>query len=592
MNEAKWEAVSGRDASPKLSFRQFLFGVARRVKSRFALILSGLLMALFEPLSLFSLGPFLSFAFDTESIRDHFLYLLAVEYGFVATESEFFIGFGVFTIFSLVTLNALILFHSWASARFCYGVGVAVSAEILTAHLSSRNSSFPNLQPNSVVKNVMAETTRAVEWFIQPAVQAVFRSFSLLLMSLALLIYSPTVAPFVFLTVTGVYALIYFLLSDWLRILGERVSDLIREKQAVVSNVAFHRDDLLSLDLTDRVLSDFWRIADDDAALKAKSALFSFLPKLVIEGVCLALVCLLVLLFTDLSSKESVITLDVAAVFGLFVYRALPAAQGIYYGVSRARFNLKACQELFDSLVLYNKLTGSPRGNTVEMAPTDEAQSKSSGVVDFEVSSITYSVPGPEMKALLTNLSFRGSGSFITAITGPSGSGKTTLLRLLAGIEKPDFGEIKIIGAENSLSRSDLSVVFQAPTVFDGSVGFNIALESIDGIDDSERDFVAKLLQMVELNHGGLNDLSLVIGRGGRELSGGEAQRLCLARALYRKPKILLLDEATSALDEALEGRLMSHLKEYVQENRIKVYMIAHRRSAINFADDRLDISK
>ena len=243
---------------------------------------------------MFSLAPFLSFAFDPKSIEEHVLFLLAAENGWEPTPSEFFVYFGFTTIFCLISLNSVILFHAWATARFSYGVGVNIAYQVLEGHMKSPRSSYDHLQPNNVLKNVMAESIRSVEWFIQPTIQAFFRFLSLMLMSAALLFYSPVLGSLLLLVVLFMYFSIYRVLRGWLVSLGEKVVNLITRRQHLVSTIAFHSDELRSLRASPLFLDRQHAIADQDASLKARSALFSFMPKLLVEGGALAGVCALV----------------------------------------------------------------------------------------------------------------------------------------------------------------------------------------------------------------------------------------------------------------------------------------------------------
>ena len=163
-------------------------------------------------------------------------------------------------------------------------------------------------------------------------------------------------------------------------------------------------------------------------------------------------------------------------------------------------------------------------------------------------------VPGREKKQILFDMNLVGTHSLMTAITGPSGSGKSTLLRIMGGIEPCASGMLVITGPSiSSNSRCDVANVFQSPSVFDDSLWFNVTLSDWNEVDSDKLAFAEQVLRLVELDRSGFRELTENIGKGGRELSGGEAQRLCIARALYSKPRILLLDEATSALDEALK---------------------------------------
>ncbi|MGZ4709233.1 MAG: ABC transporter ATP-binding protein [Acidimicrobiales bacterium] len=131
----------------------------------------------------------------------------------------------------------------------------------------------------------------------------------------------------------------------------------------------------------------------------------------------------------------------------------------------------------------------------------------------------------------------------VTVIAGPSGSGKSTLLRLCNRLEVPTSGVVRYLGRDvASLDPLDhrrrVGMVFQQPTLFAGTVRDNLHVASPGASDDE----LGAVLERVSLDRGFLE-------RTGDDLSGGEAQRACIARALLTEPEVLLMDEATSALD-------------------------------------------
>ncbi|MPZ88713.1 MAG: ATP-binding cassette domain-containing protein [Nitriliruptorales bacterium] len=133
----------------------------------------------------------------------------------------------------------------------------------------------------------------------------------------------------------------------------------------------------------------------------------------------------------------------------------------------------------------------------------------------------------------------------ITVVAGPSGAGKTTLLRLCNRLEVPSAGSVRYrghdIAAVNPLwLRRRVGMVFQQPTLFGGTVRDNLAVARPDGEDSHYR----RALRQAALDPG-------MLARAAASLSGGEAQRACLARTLVTEPQVLLLDEPTAALDAA-----------------------------------------
>ncbi len=168
-----------------------------------------------------------------------------------------------------------------------------------------------------------------------------------------------------------------------------------------------------------------------------------------------------------------------------------------------------------------------------------------------------------------------------TVIIGPSGSGKSSLLRLLNRLDVVDSGTVVFDGVdvasmETRSLRRRVGMVFQRPTVFDGTATDNLRVAD-PALDDGG---VAALLERVGLD-------ADFAGRDARTLSGGEAQRLCLARTLATEPSVLLLDEPTSALD-ADSVHVIEHLvRDFVDAGNTAVW-VSHDRSQVRRVADHL----
>jgi ABC-type multidrug transport system fused ATPase/permease subunit len=138
----------------------------------------------------------------------------------------------------------------------------------------------------------------------------------------------------------------------------------------------------------------------------------------------------------------------------------------------------------------------------------------------------------------------------VTGIVGPSGAGKTSLLRCLNRLEEPDSGSIALDGVDIATLdpielRRRVGMIFQTPALFEGGVRANL----VYGLDAVTEDELAAALEAASLDRAFLD-------RDSSALSVGQAQRVCIARALVRKPEVLLMDEPTSALDRDASARI------------------------------------
>lgn len=229
---------------------------------------------------------------------------------------------------------------------------------------------------------------------------------------------------------------------------------------------------------------------------------------------------------------------------------------------------------------------------------------------DEEGKNIQYISTIPPYDIKITNMSFRYAGSekYIfknldlvipyrktTAIVGASGSGKTTLLKLLMKFYEPNEGKIEIgsinlKNISNRILRENSGVVMQDGYIFNDSIANNIAIgeENINTKKLIEAVTVANIKKFIEEETPlGYNTR---IGNEGIGISGGQKQRLLIARAIYKSPNILLFDEATSSLDANNEKAIMEKLEQFLKDRT--AIIIAHRLSTVKKADNIIVLDK
>ena len=190
----------------------------------------------------------------------------------------------------------------------------------------------------------------------------------------------------------------------------------------------------------------------------------------------------------------------------------------------------------------------------------------------------------------LDGISFSVKQGETIAFVGPSGAGKSTLVKLLVGLYRPQQGTIlynQIDGNELNFDelRNQIGFVTQDTQLFAGSIRENLSFVAPDASDDAMREALQKASCNNILSKGD-KGLDTMIGEGGLKLSGGEKQRLSIARALLRHPHLLIFDEATSSLDSITEEEITSTIRQLSSEKEQITVMIAHRLSTIMHADN------
>jgi len=210
------------------------------------------------------------------------------------------------------------------------------------------------------------------------------------------------------------------------------------------------------------------------------------------------------------------------------------------------------------------------------------------------IKDLSFRYEGPHSAYVLRNLDLEIPENKVTAIVGTSGSGKTTLIKLLLGYYPPTEGEIQIGDQKlRNLSpnkwRQRCGVVLQNGYLFSDSIARNIALGE-NFIDTKKLAYSARLANISDFIESLPLGYNTKIGQEGQSLSGGEKQRILIARAIYKNPDFLFLDEGTSSLDANNERVIMQNLFEFYKSRTVVV--VAHRLSTVKDADQIVVLDK
>tara|TARA_Y100000310_G_C20679789_1_gene815218 strand:+ start:735 stop:2537 length:1803 start_codon:yes stop_codon:yes gene_type:complete len=290
----------------------------------------------------------------------------------------------------------------------------------------------------------------------------------------------------------------------------------------------------------------------------------------------------LVLLFPLLKLLEGELTIGTLA----FIYTAYFNLMGPLYGFVHGIRRFYVAMGEVDSLFEYDKIK-----NGIEDSPTAKKLKIRKGQIEFENVEFTYD--GKNNKAV-HDLSLKIKPNEKVALVGHSGCGKTTLVKLLYRFYDTSSGSIKIDGKniksfkQESL-RSELSIVPQEAILFDDTIYNNIAFSN----PSASREKVLKAIKFAQLDKL-IAELpkkeKTIVGERGVKLSGGEKQRVSIARAILADRKVLVLDEATSALDSETEFEIQKDLAKLMR-GRTSI-IIAHRLSTIMNADKIVVLDK
>ena len=326
----------------------------------------------------------------------------------------------------------------------------------------------------------------------------------------------------------------------------------------------------------------FGKDINDFTIAAYKSNTINEIPRYLIEVVFVFI--LLLIIFTNMSNNndfQKIIPL--LAVYLAAGFRILP-------GVVKLSGYLQTIQSLKPSLdLLYKEFNDTERYNEKrENIINDNINFNNDIVLD----KLSF---GFGKKSIFKDLNLNIKNKSVTGIIGDSGSGKSTLVNLLLGFLKPDKGCIKInnIDIKNFIFKwqSNIGYVSQNIFLLDSTLKENIAFGiNQEKINIEQLNKVIKSTHLEQFVKNLDNGLNTKIGEKGSWISGGQTQRIAIARELYRNPSILILDEATTGLDEMTEEKILKKIIEL--KNEITIIIVSHNKNTLKICDQIINLDK
>ena len=267
---------------------------------------------------------------------------------------------------------------------------------------------------------------------------------------------------------------------------------------------------------------------------------------------------------------------EIFVILGVFAFasvRLLPNLIAVVRSYQSIKFNYPAIDNVYSEL-------GKGLNLNQKFKRIDEINR-----INFQ--NVSFKYPNTS-KDVLKNVNFLFKKGDKIGITGETGSGKTTLINLISGLLKPAKGKIGI----NTINEIDfdkyklnIGYVSQSVYLSDDSIYFNISLNENNSKKD--RDRIKRLLGILNLNKFKKSS-KLSIGERGSKISGGQIQRIGIARALFQKPSMLILDEATSALDEKTERKILKYIFENFKESII--IFCTHKKKLLRYCNKVINV--
>lgn len=539
---------------------------------------------LLQGLSIISLGPFILLITDFERATENYFMKFLYEYMKFSDNQNFIFFYGIIVILLIIISNIFFLYANLLLTRFGFNYGESLQRRLFDFYLKRSINDFIKLNSSEMIAKIYFQTYRISNTIVVPILDL----FSKLFISIVIILIMCLMINFIFLSLLIfilliLYLIIYFITKNKLFKTDQILTNLEKKKYKILGDSLRGINIIKIFKKENLFLNIFNKLTYPVANNRAIQRVIASSPKFIIEMIVFVIFILIMMLFIN-SGDKIIEVAPIASVLFYSIYKLIPYVQGIFYDFVNIRGNLSSIKDLKEEL----------SNSDYELINNH---------LDFKFNNINtknikienlFFVYGDKFK--IDNINFELQKKSLNFIFGKSGSGKSTLAKLLVGLYKNYQGNIyyedinrKNISDEKFFSK--ITFVDQNTFLFDESILFNITFENdFDKINKEHYQNVIKICQLDRFISKQQFEHNTLVGENGVKISGGEKQRIGLARAIYKMPEFLILDEATNSLDLNTEKRIF----DYIRSNKEKCtcVIITHNINLLNFSDKIVNIDK
>lgn len=557
-------------------FKKLFFLLTTKERKKFRLLLALIfLVALLDIIGIASIMPFITVLTNPDLINSNFILNQIFEFSKIFGVKNnyhffFLLGFSVFFLLVLSLLTkGITLYYQY---HFIYHLEKNLGKRLLESYLNQQYSWFLNQHSANLGKNILSEIQMIISTAIRPTIELISKGLIVILIISLLLVVDFKLTLLATLTLGSSYMIFFLILKKYLNKIGEKRLKSNELRFVVTDEVFGAIKEVKLAGLEKLFINLFVQSAQNYAKSLTSFQTISQVPRFFLEGIVFGGLLLIVLFLMERSNNF----INIIPILSLYIfagYRLMPALQQIYFSVSNIKFAQPSIEKLFfeENLHAHTK--------------PHKDQEKLFFSKSIRLKNINYTYPNSSNKSLI-NINLSIPAKSIIGITGATGSGKSTLVDIFSGLLKAQKGSLivdeKEIMEENLRSwQNSIGYVTQNIFLFDDSIAANIAFtQDPDNIDEQK---VKEVSKIANLHNFVFNELpekyQTRVGERGVRLSGGQLQRIGIARAMYNKPSVLILDEATSALDVHTERLVMDSINNI--REKITIIIIAHRLNTL-----------
>ena len=562
-----------RGVQPKNGFKIFIFVV---------------FMALFEVAGIASIMPFIGFLGNSDDFIDNTFVITLTELSPFKNDIFYISAAQTLGTFSLLIITTTLLIRSYTTYKlniFIENTRHMLSTGLMEDYLNVSYKYIINSNSSLVSKAILSEVDQYIAQVFRPLILMGAYTIVALFILFFLILYNWQITLFVFIVFGLSYTIVYKLIKNLLYKLGMQSVSTNESRFSIASEVTSGIKAVKIFGSEDFFNNAYYKASKNFAKAQAGKQSATVLPNDFIEflvfGGTIISILIYILYFSSGNSDQINNIFAPLTVFALAAYRLKPALFNIFVGITSIQFGNAILTSLTNltTALKSNKVNAFKRQDPIKFA-------------SVKIKNLTFRYNN-SLQPVLNNLELEIKKGDFLGIIGHSGSGKSTLVDILIGLLEPESAVRTIDGLETDANnrnwRSLFGYVPQDIYILDENFYSNVAFgEEKNEIDRDRVIDSCKKANLHDFITSGKNGYDASLGERGVKISGGQRQRLGIARALYFDPKILILDEGTSALDEKTEEEILNGL--HSLKDSISIIMITHKASTLKFCDKVIEL--
>ena len=543
-------------------------------KNSFKLIALMTMIGLLEGIGIASIFPFLAVVSKPEIILEneilYYIYILASDNLNINDKNSFLLLLGIFS-FCLIIINCFFkIFLTFKVNKFIETTRHSLSLRLLKNYINKSYEYFTYRNTSELIKNVISEIDFLIINILRPLMLMTSSIFVMIAIIILLVIINPLVLFFTVLIVAILYGLIYIFSRKRILKFGSIIVDANKKRFITISDI-FNGIKYIKM----RDIEEFYLREYEKNSFNYIKPLYKFqtlveTPKYFLEAMVFGstIVLISVLLMIYPMSKIN----DYIPLIGLYVisaYKIQPGLNSLFAGLSSIKYGSSVINNLSNEL---------KKTKTIKRFLSSKTENKIIPKKNTTFNNVSFKYK--KSKIIINKLNLKINVGSCVGIIGSSGSGKTTMLDLISGLYYPTKGYISVDGkkidSKNIVNlRKSIDYIQQNIFILDSSFAENISF----GVSKKEIDFEKVIkCSKIALIHDFINSFSdgykQKVGEKGNRISGGQNQRIGIARALYRDPEILILDEATNALNKEIEEKVIKSLRNAMSQKTLIIVIL------------------